>query len=73
MTEATRISSPDKSRFIEVEEVEPGVFILRRFTVKFDPEEEVEYAVKSLPDPESKFGDEASAMAEAERLLRLPD
>lgn len=70
MTDNKRVSSADKTRFIEIVETDLGVFELRSFVVRFDPEEEVEYTIRSLPDPTSKFSCEASALEEAKRLLQ---
>jgi hypothetical protein len=70
MTDSTRISSEDKKRFIEVVQTAPGVFSLRRYAVRYDPEEEVDYVIRVFPDPASKFDSSSAAVEEAERLIQ---
>ena len=70
MKKVERIASKDEKNFIHVLEQEDGSFSLQKFVKKYDSEEDSEYEIRVLPDPDGKFADLSTAIAEAERLLK---
>ena len=71
MARIRRVSAGDGEESIEVHQHETGGFILQKYVLLYDDEEEVEYETRSLPNPEGLFGDVELAVIEARRLLRL--
>ena len=70
MKKIERIASSDEKKFIEILQKEDGSYALQRFARKYDREEESEYEIRELPDPEGKFADLSTAIDEAKRLLK---
>jgi len=70
MKKIERIASSDEKRFVDILQREDGSYSLQRFVQKYDSEEESEYEIRELPDPEGKFADLSTAIDEAKRLLK---
>jgi hypothetical protein len=64
------IESTCKNKFIEVIQDENGIYHLKRYETKFDPEEEKLYTIAHLPHPRGRYDDLDSAVAEAKVLLK---
>lgn len=71
MLKIDSVLSADGTTIIDMIENQPGLYGLHRYAKKYEPEEQSEYIVRILPDPDGLFGDLSSATAEANRLLAL--
>lgn len=71
MKTIAKIEAKNGKKFIEIIEETDGVFSLKKFAIRFDSEEEVEYTIRELPDPPSKFMDLEVAKKEAARIMQL--
>ena len=58
---------------VKIVEVETGIFMLKKYVVRYDDEEDVAYMISDFPNPPSKYGEISTAIAEARRLLRIWD
>lgn len=69
MKKVQRVDSSDHRFFMEVIENVDGTFSLQRFARKHDPEEQVDYVIRDLPDPIGRFSNLDAAVNEAQRSL----
>lgn len=63
------VVSADGLQVIDIVEKTSGIYSLQCYTKKHDPEEDCEYIVRVLPDPDGIFSDVSSATVEANRIL----
>lgn len=71
MIDDRRVYSECGSRIIEVVSDKNGLYTLREFAPRYDPEEEVTYEVRVEPNISSKFDKLDTALNEAKRLIDL--
>ena len=64
-----RVRSDCGTRIIEVLRDTDGAYLLRKFSRRYDREEEKEYEIRELPDPCGRFGDLSTAIRKAKSLV----
>ena len=71
MNKTERVVSKDGIRYIDVMQAEDGSFILHKFARRYDPDEDKDYVIRELPNPQGRYGDLKAAINEAETVLKL--
>jgi len=71
MKKNERILSTDGHKIIEIVESSDETYILRRYLLKYDAEEDVNYEVQVNMQGNSIFSEKHQAINEAKRLVKL--
>lgn len=70
MGKVKRVYSDKNSRIIEIVKDNDNSYLLHEYVFKYDPEEEVNYEIRVDSNLGGRYGDLASAVKEAERILK---
>lgn len=71
MKKEEKIFSESGRKVIEIVQDRDGSYILHKYLIKYDEEEEKLYEIRELPNPEGKYQSFSSAVKEAKRILKV--